>query len=184
MLWWREVSCLSVHLSDTTGSVLGFLRRQGFPIGFSGMESNQNADLMLVSVFLAAFSDCVHVELNLGADVRADIKTCRRLLVADTSPLTSHFTSDFTLHLWPRIATEISRGHLVRPYISLCVTCTMKANEEATIFRTVSVNQGWRSHQHAWVTYSIQAVAVAEAACVRGVQCSQSETIRTCAMLK
>lgn len=107
MLWWREVSCLSVHLSDTTGNELRFLRRQGLT----------NADLMLVSVLLSAFSDCVHV--NLGVDVRADMKTCRRLLVADNSPLT-----------WCCVRNTPGSPGATARYAFLCVTCMMKAKEE------------------------------------------------------
>lgn len=107
MLWWCEVSCLSVHLSDMTGNVLHFSPRQGFPqIGLSSRESEQNADLMLTSVFFSAFSGCLHVKLNLQAAARADIIT--DVVVTNTSPLTS-------------CRGRNTLGHLVWPYVSQCL---------------------------------------------------------------
>lgn len=58
-----------------------FLRRQGFPqIGFIGMEFKQNADLMLVSVFLSRSSGL--------CEWRAKVRGLMWEL-GDTSPLTS-----------------------------------------------------------------------------------------------
>ena len=55
MLRWGEVSCLSVHLSDMTGNVLHFCIVRDSYRGFSWKESNQNADIMLVSVIHSTF---------------------------------------------------------------------------------------------------------------------------------
>lgn len=101
----------------------------------------------LPSASLQASSACKHVRLNLEADVGADTMTYWAV-IDDTLPLTSCTGRDIQC-VW---------GGGGGMSVGLCsvVTCK-KANEEPDIFRMVSVNQGWHSHQRIWLKHSIQA---------------------------
>lgn len=132
MLWWCEVSCLSVRLGrECTGSFFFFffLHRQGF---------------LQIGIQPQCWSHTrVTVSLNCVGLTQDQIKW----LVAECWWL--------TLHLWPLVATDGPIGHLA----AVCLPPCMKANDTVTIFRTVNLGC---CYWHAWVMYSIQTVEVGE----------------------
>lgn len=131
-LTWRESGCVfcNVRISPSQTCATG---------NPTGMTISR-----LPSASLQASSACIHVRLNLEADVGADIMTYWAV-IDDTLPLTSCSGRNIQcvcVCVWGGMS------------VGLCsvVTCK-KANEEPDIFRMVSVNQGWQSSAYMTETF-------------------------------
>lgn len=135
-LTWQESGC-------------GFLQCQDFPESdLCDRESDRNADLtppVSVSAGLLCVHTCTAKLRGWRGSRYNDLLSCDRW----------YLTSD--LLYWQKYPVCGGAGGMS---VGLCsvVTCKMKANEEPDIFRMVSVNQGWHSHQHIWLKHSIQTV--------------------------